>query len=65
MSKASYSHSHILTRNTGHGEIFVSDAAMTALDLVLYADKVGGLERAAEVISELMDALEGARSPAT
>jgi predicted transcriptional regulator of viral defense system len=49
---------HLLRRNASYGEINISDPIMTVLDLILYENRIGGLERAAEVIDGLIDVLE-------
>jgi predicted transcriptional regulator of viral defense system len=45
----------LLRKNASYGEVFVSNPIMTALDMVLYENRVGGLERATEVIDGLAD----------
>jgi predicted transcriptional regulator of viral defense system len=49
---------HLLRRNASYGEINISDPIMTVLDLILYENRIGGLERVAEVIGGLIDVLE-------
>ena len=44
-------------RNASYGEVMISDPLMTALDLILYENRIGGLERAATVIDELAEEL--------
>ena len=45
----------LLRKNASYGEVLVSNPIMTALDLILYENRIGGLERAAEVIDGLSD----------
>ncbi|MCL1809001.1 MAG: type IV toxin-antitoxin system AbiEi family antitoxin [Clostridiales bacterium] len=49
-------------KSASYGEVMVSDPLMTALDLVLYENRIGGLERAAEVIDGLVEELDIASS---
>ena len=44
--------------NTPRGAILVSTPEVTALDLVGYADRVGGLEQVATVLSEIAEKIE-------
>ena len=44
-------------RNASYGEVMISDPLMTALDLILYENRIGGLERAAAVIDGLAEEL--------
>jgi len=48
----------LLSRNATYGEIKISDPITTALDLILYENRVGGLERAATVVEGLADELD-------
>ena len=47
----------LLRKNASYGEVMVSNPIMTALDLIQYENRIGGLERAAEVIDGLVDEL--------
>lgn len=58
------------TRNTRMGTVHVSTPAATALELVGYADRCGGLSQVATVLAELAEAIgpealaaEGRRAP--
>ena len=56
-------HEDLLVRkNASYGEVFISNPIMTALDLIQYENRIGGLERAAEVINGLADELKIADS---
>lgn len=49
-------------RNASYGEVNISNPIMTALDLILYENRIGGLERAAEVIRGFTEELNIAES---
>ena len=48
----------IFTKNTETGTIRISNALLTAADLIQYQQYVGGLSRAATVLEEMVDQLE-------
>ena len=48
----------ILRKNASYAEVMVSDPVMTALDLILYESRIGGLERAAAIIDGLIEELD-------
>lgn len=48
----------IFTKNTETGTIRISNALLTAADLIQYQQHVGGLSRAATVLGEMVDQLE-------
>jgi predicted transcriptional regulator of viral defense system len=52
----------LLRRNASYGEVVVSEPIMTSLDLIMYENRIGGLERAASVIDGLADVLNIADS---
>lgn len=47
--------------NTPRGRIRIASAEATALEVIGYADQCGGLDRAAEVISELAESIDPAK----
>jgi len=47
----------IQRKNASYGEINISNPVMTALDLVMYENRIGGLERIAAVLDGLADEL--------
>ena len=51
----------LLSRNTEMGIAFFSNAELTAVDLVQFAGHVGGYQRAATVLSELVNAMDISR----
>jgi len=51
----------LLSRNTEMGIVLYSNAELTAVDLVQFAGHVGGFQRAATVLSELIDAMDISR----
>ena len=48
----------LLSRNAEMGVVLYSNAELTAVDLVQFAGHVGGLQRAATVLSELAESME-------
>lgn len=48
----------LVTRNAEMGVVRYSSPELTAVDLVQYADHIGGYQRAATVLAELMEAVE-------
>lgn len=52
--KKEWSQKDIEQQKTDAGYINISNPAMTALDLVYYSDRIGGFNRAATVLSELI-----------
>ena len=57
--RAKYIHTDYLIPHKGKlGKINVSSPELTAIDLVAYQDKIGGLNRACTVLSELADSLD-------
>ena len=51
----------LLSRNTEMGIVLYSNAELTAVDLVQFAGHVGGYQRAATVLSELVNAMDISR----
>lgn len=51
----------LLSRNTEMGIVLYSNAELTAVDLIQFAGHVGGFQRAATVLSELIDAMDISR----
>lgn len=49
---------HVLTKNAELGVIRYSSAELTAIDLVQFAEQVGGYQRVATVLAELMEAVD-------
>ena len=62
IAKSQIQDKFLQSRNTSYGEVKISDPVMTVLDLILYENRVGGLERAASVIDGLVDELDLADS---
>ena len=58
VSKAQIQDAFLLSRNASYGEIKVSNPLLTALDMIHYENKVGGLERAASVIEGMADEID-------
>jgi len=56
--KKEWSTEFVTQQKTDAGYINISNPALTALDLVFYSDRVGGLNRAATVLIELIQELE-------
>jgi len=56
--KSNISDDFIQRKNASYGEINISDPVMTALDLIMYENRIGGLERVASVIDGLVDELK-------
>jgi len=52
-AKALIPESNLLDRNVGLGKVTLSSPELTALDLVYYENRVGGLNRVVEIINEL------------
>ena len=48
----------LLTRNAEMGIILYSNAELTAVDLVQFAGHIGGYQRAATVLSEMVDSVD-------
>jgi len=55
--KSNINDEFIQQKNASYGEIKISNPIMTALDLIMYENRIGGLERAATVIDGLVDEL--------
>ena len=51
----------LLSRNAEMGVVLYSNAELTAVDLVQFAGHVGGYQRAATVLSELIDAVNASK----
>ncbi len=51
----------LLTRNTEMGIVLYSNAELTAVDLIQFAGHIGGLQRAATVLSELIGEVDMGR----
>jgi len=60
--KSNINNEYVQRRNASYGEVMISDPIMTALDLILYENRIGGLERAATVIEGLVEELDIASS---
>jgi len=56
--KSHINNEFVQRRNASYGEVMISDPIMTALDLILYENRIGGLERAAAVIDGLVEYLD-------
>lgn len=56
--KKSWNTEFITQQKTDAGYINISSPALTALDLVFYSDRIGGINRAATVLAELVFELE-------
>jgi len=52
-----------ITRNTPRGTVRISSPEATALELVGYADRCGGLDNVASVIGDLVDVIDAAKLP--
>ena len=44
---------YLVERNAGFGKVTLSSPELTALDLIYYEDRIGGLNRAADIIRDL------------
>ena len=53
----------VLTKNADMGVVRYSNPELTAIDLVQFADNIGGYQRAATVLAELVDAIDMAKMP--
>ena len=53
LAKASLPESYLLEQNAGYGKVMLSSPELTALDLIRYESRIGGLNRAAEIIGDL------------
>ena len=53
LAKAAIPESYLVDKYAGYGKVTVSSKELTALDLIFYESRIGGLNRAAEIISEL------------
>jgi len=53
-AKAAISESYLVEQNAGYGKVILSSPELTALDLIYYENRIGGLDRAVEIISELV-----------
>lgn len=62
VAKTPIHESFLESKNASYGEVKISDPVMTALDLILYENRIGGLERAATVIEGLVDEFDIAGS---
>ncbi|CAN5181006.1 type IV toxin-antitoxin system AbiEi family antitoxin [soil metagenome] len=56
--KKEWSTEFVTQQKTDAGYINISNPALTALDLIFYSDRIGGLNRAATVLAELVHELE-------
>ena len=52
-SKTSVPESYLLEQNAGYGKVVLSSPELTAMDLICYENRIGGLNRAVEIIREL------------
>jgi hypothetical protein len=52
--KKNWNRKFILEQKTDAGYFNISNPALTALDLIFYVDRIGGINRAATVLSELV-----------
>ena len=53
LAKTSLPESYLVEQNAGYGRVMVSSPELTAIDLICYENRIGGLNRAAEIIREL------------
>ena len=53
VAKASVPESYLVEQNSGYGKVVLSSPELTAMDLICYENRIGGLNRAAEIIREL------------
>ena len=53
LAKASLPSAYLIEKSAGLGKVAISSPELTALDLIYYESRIGGLNRAAEIISEL------------
>lgn len=63
--KKKWAEEDIMERKTDTGYLKVSSAELTALDLVYYYDKIGGFNRVATVLEELVENMEPEKLVAT
>ena len=52
-AKTSIPKQYLIERHAGYGKVTLSSPELTALDLICYENRIGGLNRATEVIGEL------------
>ncbi|MDR1833016.1 MAG: type IV toxin-antitoxin system AbiEi family antitoxin, partial [Fusobacteriaceae bacterium] len=55
---------YIVEKAAGRDKICISTPEFTSLDLVLYEDRIGGLERVAEVLAELSETIDYSKADA-
>ena len=53
IAKASVPESYLIEQNAGYGKVMLSSPELTAIDLICYENRIGGLNRAVDIISEL------------
>lgn len=53
LSKASVPESYLIEKAAGYGKVMLSSPELTALDLIYYENRIGGLNRAVDIIGEL------------
>ena len=53
MSKNVIPTEHLIVKNAGYGKVVLSSPELTAIDLVCYESRIGGLNRVAEIINEM------------
>jgi predicted transcriptional regulator of viral defense system len=52
-AKSAMPKQYLLERRAGYGKMIISSPELTALDLICYEKRIGGLNRAADIINEL------------
>ena len=63
--KKSWAEEDIIERKTDTGYLKISSAELTALDLVYYHDRIGGINRVATILEELSESMEPEKLAAT
>ena len=53
LAKASLPEAYLVEQNAGYGKVVLSSPELTALDLIYYEKRIGGLNRAADIIGEM------------
>ncbi|MCL2059327.1 MAG: type IV toxin-antitoxin system AbiEi family antitoxin [Oscillospiraceae bacterium] len=53
LANASLPEAYLIEQNAGFGKVLLSSPELTALDLICYENRIGGLNRAVDIISEL------------
>ena len=53
LAKTSLPQMYLIEQNAGFGKVILSSPELTAIDMIRYENRIGGLNRAAEIIREL------------